>query len=151
MLKVNSRVIFQDYFYQWSPTLIAFVEVLKQLNFVEIYEGRASSLEVILQRPLLEQDILNIDLKIGMNKNLLHYIEDTINFFKENTDLVDRPEIHIPKLKMAKVLYAKSIRQNNVATQTLIECVRNKEFGAIFPDLLELIEKDFDQYDFLRK
>ena len=151
LLKVNSRVIFQDYFYQWSPTLIAFVEVLKQLNFVEIYEGRASSLEVILQRPLLEQDILNIDLKISMSKNLLHYIEDTINFFKENKDLVDRPEIHIPKLKMAKVLYAKSVRQNNVATQTLIECVRNKEFGAIFPDLLELIEKDFDQYDFLRK
>ena len=63
-MKINSTIIFQDYFYHWSATLIASVQYLIQLKKISILNTAASSLTVIYSKPVLKSELDTLEKKM---------------------------------------------------------------------------------------
>ncbi|MDA9689862.1 hypothetical protein N9V13_05575 [Betaproteobacteria bacterium] len=139
----GARVIFQDFFYHWSSTIIAVVEVMRKKNMIEIIEGRASSLEVYVSKKIKYEDILSVDLELEFSE-ILELLDSSLDYFNTNQEKIDRPEFFLPRIKMAKFIHAKSIGKDKVAHDILVELLKKKEFQFIINDFLESIEKDFD-------
>ena len=103
-LKIGAIIIFQDFFYHWSATLIAIVELLIQKNFIEVNETAATSLKTTVLKKLSERDIEEINdimASIDINKT----IEQSILRFSSQQNIVDRIHIFLPRLMLANIQY----------------------------------------------
>ena len=103
-LKIGAIIIFQDFFYHWSATLIAIVELLIQKNFIEVNETAATSLKTTVLKKLSERDIEEINdimASIDINKT----IEQSILRFSSQQNIVDRIHNFLPRLMLANIQY----------------------------------------------
>ena len=103
-LKIGAIIIFQDFFYHWSATLIAIVELLIQKNFIEVNETAATSLKTNVLKKLSERDIEEINdimASIDINKT----IEQSILRFSSQQNTVDRIHNFLPRLMLANIQY----------------------------------------------
>ena len=103
-LKIGAIIIFQDFFYHWSATLIAIVELLIQKNFIEVNETAATSLKTTVLKKLSEHDIEEINdimASIDINKT----IEQSILRFSSQQNIVDRIHNFLPRLMLANIQY----------------------------------------------
>ena len=103
-LKIGAIIIFQDFFYHWSATLIAIVELLIQKNFIEVNETAATSLKTTVLKKLSERDIEEINdimASIDINKT----IEQSILRFSSQQNTVDRIHNFLPRLMLANIQY----------------------------------------------
>jgi len=103
-LKIGAIIIFQDFFYHWSATLIAVVELLIQKKFIEVNGTAASSLKTTVLKKLSEHDIEEINdimASIDINKT----IEQSILRFSSQQNIVDRIHNFLPRLMLASLQY----------------------------------------------
>ena len=103
-LKIGAIIIFQDFFYHWSATLIAIVELLIQKNFIEVNETAATSLKTTVLKKFDAQDIEEINdimASIDINKT----IEQSILRFSSQQNIVDRIHNFLPRLMLANIQY----------------------------------------------
>lgn len=99
-LRPGSIVIFQDYFYHWSATLIAAVQLLQEQGILCPLFSAASSLKTkVLQRPTLES-ILALDVKM-QNTDIGQIIDRAIATVSGLP--LDRQQQFLPRLLLAKV------------------------------------------------
>jgi hypothetical protein len=103
-LKIGANIIFQDFFYHWSATLIAIVELLIQKKFLGINETAASSLKTTVLKKFDAQDIDEINdimVSIDINKT----IEHSISRFSTQQNIIDRIHNFLPRLMLANIQY----------------------------------------------
>jgi hypothetical protein len=142
-LNLNSIIVFQDYFYPWSSSLIAFIQLLLNDKKIEIKGTAASSLVVELidkiEAPYIKKikDIMERD-----NLNLL--LQQSRNNFAPNN--MDRFYQFCPRLILAQLQYA----YHNNGTEAVNEIMKYFLSDINFinlntlNDLSELISKKFN-------
>lgn len=143
LLKSGAIVIFQDYLYHWSATLVAAVEAMRQMNFLTYHFSAASSL--ITQKNLESPNYLVLEIdKMMANKNsVVNLINDAINACKDIQ--IDRPQFFKPRLWLAAYQYLWEQGKNREATDLVL---RYFLYGGeanqhVLNDYLEMMRSGF--------
>jgi hypothetical protein len=98
-LRDGAVVVFQDFFYHWSATLIAAVEAMRQMNILEYHLSAASSLVTQFNREVDAGVIKVLDERLTDQSQVDQLIMDAVEACK--TIQIDRPENFIPRLWLA--------------------------------------------------
>ena len=154
-VKLHCTVIFQDFFYHWSGSLILVVAILIEKNFISLECSAASSLVTKVLRSPTKEDILEIDLIMQNHGKVSKYFDIAI---KECSKIqIDRNHQFLPRLTLAKIQWLYSQKRFSEAKFTLQAYLKegnafNKEvvwdFIEIFShgfSLRKLFEIDHDQ------
>jgi hypothetical protein len=102
-LQLGSYVIFQDFFYHWSASLIAACGLLIKEGFLKVEKTAASSLCCKIEKNFNLNDIHEIDLSMDTPEKVLYLIEYCIGYI--DTIEIDRKSIFLPRLTLAKIQY----------------------------------------------
>ncbi len=141
-LRPGAVVIFQDYFFVWSATLIAAVQVLIDTGFAARRSMAATSLAVSILKPFDHESIAHIDDLIQKTP-----VETLVDRAVTETQALPVADITIDvgKLVLAKMQYLWSAGQRKAAAKSLRQLVNG---GVIHPRVLEeailLLGIDFD-------
>ena len=102
-MRIGSVVIFQDFFYHWSATLIAVVGILLEKKHLEITETAASALACKVIKPLEMQDAVKIDLLMNKETEIVNYINIAFAECRKIEDTkFDRQDQFLPRITLAK-------------------------------------------------
>lgn len=99
-LTLGAAVVFQDYLYQWSASLIAAVQLLAEAGIVRFEQSRATALVTRVIRPPTPDDLLALDLQM-LNTPPEVLIDRALELLK--TIEPDRPETFVPRVHLAKM------------------------------------------------
>jgi|GEM_PF-3575790 len=142
-LAPGAVVIFQDYFYHWSATLIAATQLLTERGIFRLEQSRASSaMGTILRTPDI-REMLELDLAMT-GSSVVALIDRAIEAAKKAS--VDRPAQFIPRLHLAKVQYLWDKGEFAKAQQAFIDMIGQSEgnlIAPVFTDFLELMRHGF--------
>lgn len=143
LLEENSFVVFQDFFYHWSATLIAAVGSMLKRGFLSIEKSAASSLVCTLNKPISIEQLNEIDLELGIKANIPALIDTAIS--KLNATVLDRSEIFKPRLNLAKIQWFFESNQHAEAADEIKRffVAGNKLNNALVYDFLELMSNGF--------
>lgn len=110
-LKVGSIIIFQDFFYHWSATLIASVSFFLQSQILSIKGSAASSLYVVVQRKIYKSDLEKLDHLITSDTNYVNNaIDEAIRIIVNlNPEIIDRIHNFLPRLILARIQHSFSL------------------------------------------
>lgn len=144
ILKNDAIVIFQDYFYHWSATIIASIQFLIIEGFLQIQNSAASSLITIIKQ--------NIDLKkietLNQNMESLDFILEMLDkaILNTNNYKIDRPQLFVPRLLLAKFQFLWENKLYNRASNLFFNNVKkNKHLlnDMVINDFHEMMHKGF--------
>ena len=143
LLEANSFIVFQDFFYHWSATLIAAVGSMLNKGFLKIEKSAASSLVCTLDKPISFEQLNEIDLELEIKANVPHFIDTAISSLDEI--VLDRKEIFKPRLHLAKIQWFFESNQYREAADEVKRffVAGNKLNNAIVYDYLELMGNGF--------
>ena len=144
LLEEKSTIVFQDFFYHWSATLIAAVGVLHRLGYIELRKSYATSLEVEVKKKLNLAEIIEIDLCIG-SANVIKEINDLMNELVRSKEKFDRFDQFMPRLKLAMLAEAVSNGNGAIASECFVNMVKSQDFnkGQVVFDLVEMFSRNF--------
>lgn len=138
-LALHSAVIFQDFFYQWSATIIAAIEAMIERGFLDVRGSAASSLICQVTKTLKNSDVLEIDFELQKHNAVPRLIDSAI----ERMDAIDidRRDIFQPRLKLAKMQWLFENGRQDEAADTIIEFVNsggsvNSNVASCFLELM---------------
>ena len=100
-MRVGGAIVFQDFFYHWSATLIAAVGALAHAGILEFRESAASSLVCVLRKDVDARLAVEVDLALSSSEQILSHVDYAIAECSKIT--VDRPEVFLPRLQLAKL------------------------------------------------
>ena len=156
--KIGSVIVFQDFFYQWSATLILSVAILIEKKIISIEQSAASSLVCRVLKIPSKNDIIDLD-KIMQDENQSQdYFDVAISSCKKIK--LDRPEAFLPKITLAKIQWQYSKGYFNESRKTIVKYIRDGnpfqlKLLDIFLELLgngfsirHLFEKDYSNDNF---
>lgn len=142
LLKENSFIVFQDYFYHWSATLVAAIQLLYELNIIKFLYSKASSLCVQVCRTPFKKEINVIDQKMNRNDIVVKMLDNAIKSSKSYN--IDREVQFLPRLYLAKIQFLYSIGEivnanelRNFMNET------NMVNKPILDDYMELLKFNF--------
>ena len=142
LLKENSFIVFQDYFYHWSATLVAAIQLLYELNIIKFLYSKASSLCVQVCRIPFKKEINVIDQKMNRNDIVVKMLDNAIKSSKLYN--IDREVQFLPRLYLAKIQFLYSIGEivnaNELRNFMNESNMVNK---PILDDYLELLKFNF--------
>ena len=129
-------VVFQDYFYHWSATLIAGAQVLFEAGFLKPERSAASSLVARVVRTPTAQDLIELDLTMAATP-----CEALIDrAIRAAAGLqMDRPEAFAPRLALAKMQHLWTQGRYGEAEMTFRLVVENGLRRDVFNDYLDLM------------
>lgn len=143
-LQRGALVIFQDFFYQWSATLIAAVQLLAERGIVKFLFSAACSLVVeVVERPSAEQ-ISRFDLAMEY-ADVAALIDRAI--VATRSIVIDRPGRFVPRLSLAKLQYMFESGRHHEAAAALrgaLDGAGGPIDALLFDDLGELVGMGFD-------
>lgn len=150
-MKVGSPIVFQDYFYHWSATLISAVGLLLELGYLHIVSTAASSLHCKLQKEIIIHDAEKIDIIMNNSDAILTYLKIAIEKTRSiPRDRFDRPEQFFPRLTIAMAQYVHEMGKVEDCSKILLGIM---EYGKTstkaannqcLMDIHELTKYDFD-------
>jgi len=150
-LKNGSVIVFQDYFFHWSGTIIAAIQFLLEAGVIRISTTAASSLvtEVV--------DTISLDLIEGIDKKMQTSFVPTVIDRAINSmvsKVVDRPTVFLPRMCLSKIPYYWETGRYGDVRQCVIDALgvnkQNTKFDPVTMDLLDMFAYGFDakgQYD----
>ena len=140
----DARIVFQDYFYPWSASLIAGTQLLAERGILRYERSAASALLCrILRVPSLEE-IAEIDLAM-VDASVTDLIERSIAAMSGVA--VDRPEQFLPRLCLAKMQYLWGLgrfAEADAALMQVLSLTGNTLTAAVFNDFRELLRYGFN-------
>lgn len=141
-LKENSFIVFQDYFYHWSATLVAAIQLLYELNIIKFLYSKASSLCVQVCRIPFKKEINIIDQQMNKNDIIVKMLDKAIKSSKLYN--IDREVQFLPRLYLAKIQFLYSIGEienaNKLRNFMNESSMVNK---PILDDYMELLKFNF--------
>ena len=155
--KVGGVIVFQDFFYQWSATLILPIAILIEKEIVSVEQSAASSLVCRILKIPSKKDLNELH-KIMQNDNQSeNYFDIAIASCKKIK--LDRPESFLPKITLAKIQWQYSKGKFNETRKTIVKYLKDGnpfqlKLIDIFLELLgngfsirHLFEKDYMHED----
>jgi hypothetical protein len=142
-LNLNGYIIFQDFFYQWSASLIAVCGLLLKSGHLSIARTAASSLICKYEKPFTAQDICEIDLIMSDKGNIPILISSTIDFLKDFE--IDRKELFYPRLFLAKFQWFFEQGKFNLAKDEFVHFFNSggKINNSVLNDFFDLLQSGF--------
>jgi hypothetical protein len=142
-LVAGGSMIFQDFFYHWSATVIAAVQLMVEAGWLRLERSAASALVTTVLRTPTAQDLLDLDLAMATAS-----IADTIDRSLQTLKSVqiDRPEQFVPRVHLAKVQYlweAGDTAAAQMAFQQMINQTGGGLSRSVFSDFSELMRYGF--------
>lgn len=128
LLRRESLVIFQDFFFHWSGTLISAIQILVEMGVIKMLFTSASSLVVII---LDKPDPIKIkELDRRMNEDYLPGIIDRA--IKNTAKIkVDRRDFFEPRLSLAKIQLLIEGGEFEKASDTFNTMLKNNKFNSV--------------------
>jgi hypothetical protein len=142
-MRAGSIIVFQDFFYHWSATLIAAVVAMVNRGMIRINSSAASSLVAeVLKRPTLE-DATEIDLLLTDEKQIPQLLQNAI--VQCSNIPLDRREIFLPRLYLAKFQHLWEAERYDEAAQEIATFFNsgNTLNEAVVNDFMEMVGKGF--------
>lgn len=142
-LKLGAIIVFQDYFYHWSATLIASVQILKKLNLISFEFSKASSLCVKVIKIPTSDDLLFVDNEMKNNNTIIDLLDDSINQIDQYP--IDRANMFVHRLYLSKIQFLWENGDFEKATFILLNIFKsNKTISQNFlDDYFELMKFGF--------
>jgi hypothetical protein len=142
-LKIGSIIVFQDYFYHWSATLIAAVQLLKKLNIISFEFSKASSLCVKVLKIPTSDDLLFVDNEMENKNTIIELLDNSINNINDYP--IDREGMFVHRLYLAKIQFLWENNDFDKATFILSSIFKNnKNLSQNFiDDYFELMNYGF--------
>lgn len=140
-LEIGSKVIFQDFFYHWSGSVIAAIEIMFQNNLISFQETAASSLLVTIDKKI-DQDVLrNIDsiFKDSIQSQLIDKIYQRLSAKK-----IDRYNYFINRLLIAKIQIMVSEEKSMADAKKFSKSIF-KKFSEVDPVIFKMLSNDMNQ------
>lgn len=142
-LRKGGLIVFQDFFYYWSASLIAACAYMVERGFISIIASSASSLICRVDRVFDFEGIQEMDLtmqkesEVGRLIDLASSLVDSI--------IIDRPEQFVPRLKLAKMqwLFEKGKHESAVNEITSFFKGGGKVNSALLTDFLDMMRAGF--------
>jgi hypothetical protein len=142
-LVTGAHVVFQDYFYHWSASLIAAVQCLVERGFIVMERSAASALLTRVLRAPTVEELLEID-RAMREEAMTAMIDRAIATVKAIP--VDRPEQFMPRLYFAKMQRFWELGEFPAAEGTLLQMLSDGENSmttVVFNDFRELLRHGF--------
>ena len=135
-------VIFQDFFYHWSATVIATAQMLVEAGLIKYLNSQAPSMTAIVSRRATADDIAKID-RAMQTADITALIDRTKIAARDIT--IDRPDDFLPRLDLAKAQHFWSRGDYAKAKQSVADGIYAQ--GAIrknaVTDVLDLLQEGF--------
>jgi hypothetical protein len=143
LLRDGAVIVFQDFFYHWSATLIAAIEAMRQLGILEYRLSAASSLVTQLTRTFDVSMLATIDRELSDPDRVVQLIRQAISNCASIT--VDRPEAFIPRLWLAAYQYLWEQGRTSEATDLIGQffAAGGKLIQPVLDDYLEMMRAGF--------
>lgn len=142
-MKPGCTLVFQDYFYHWSATVIAAVQIMLNRGLVQPVETAASSLMVRLLQPLdaatieqLHADYLATDVAARL--------DEAHSYFSEFS--IDQADRFLPRLRLAAIQHLVETGHRPAAEdrlQALLRSLGGPPSQSLTEDFMELRKHDF--------
>lgn len=142
-LRAGSIIVFQDFFYHWSATLIAVCGLMFKKGLLTIENSAASSLVCKVTQTIDSSQIKEIDLGMSI-ENIVPELIDFLNEHLENIDL-DRRNIFQPRLNLAKIQWFFEIGKHESAAEEIASFFNqgNSMNISLANDFIELMRFGF--------
>ena len=142
LLRKESLIVFQDFFYHWSGTLIAVIQILVEMGLIRMLFTSASSLVVIVLDSPDESAISEIDKR--MSEEYLPGLVDGAIQNTERINNVDRREHFEPRLHLAKIQLLMENGEFEKASEVFNHMLANKKVTlASLYNFSEMLGKNF--------
>lgn len=142
LTKVGAPILFQDFFFHWSASLIAVVSLMLERGDIEIVESAASTLSCRTCREISLADACEIDLAMR-DREIPRLIDSAIQ--RVQSINLDRAEYFLPRLTLAKLQWLIERKRYRDAAKSLADYRRSG--GAVnkfvLNDVSQLIEYRF--------
>jgi hypothetical protein len=142
-LRDGALVVFQDFYYHWSATLIAAVEAMRQLGVLTYHLSAASSLVTQVNMTVDTKVLKELDRQLSDPAQVNHLIMKAVSM--SDTIQTDRPDVFVPRLWLAAYQYMWEQGKTSEATDLI-----SKFFGsggrlnqAVLNDYLEMMRSGF--------
>jgi hypothetical protein len=141
-MKIGGVVIFQDFFYHWSATLIAVIGILLKKKYLVITETAASSLACKIIKEIEIQDAIEIDFLMADEPEIPSFIDIAISECRKiEVASFDRQDQFLPRVTLAKCQW---LRENNRASEgDSIWTAMLDTRQAIIQDMTEMAKYNF--------
>ena len=141
-MKIGGVVIFQDFFYHWSATLIAVIGILLKKKYLVITETAASSLACKIIKEIEIQDAIEIDFLMTDEPEIPSFIDIEISECRKiEVASFDRQDQFLPRVTLAKCQW---LRENNRASEDdSIWTAMLDTRQAIIQDMTEMAKYNF--------
>jgi hypothetical protein len=139
----EARVVFQDYFYHWSATLVAAAEALVARGILAFERSAASSMTARVVRTPSVEDLLEVDLALT-GRSVEPLLDQAIA--RTSTMALDRGEQFAPRLWLAKMQYQWEQGRTADADRTfgaMIAAAKGRLHVATLADLREMLRSGF--------
>jgi len=136
-------IVFQDYYYHWSATMIAAAQLLADRGIFQLQQSRATAAMGTILRVPDAREMLELDL-IMATASITDLIDRSIVAAKQIQ--MDRPEQFLPRLYLAKMQYLWEKDAFDQAQHTFTEMIRQSGRnlnGPVFADFLEMMKHGF--------
>jgi Methyltransferase domain len=142
-LREGSVVIFQDFFYHWSASVIAVCGLMMREGFLKPVKSAASSLICIVNRNFDANQISEIDLRMGRD-SIIPELIDSAYLLSDKIEL-DRREIFQPRLNLAKIQWLFESGLHSGAAEELVKFFNKggKLNNALANDFLDMMKNGF--------
>ena len=149
-LKMGSIIVFQDFFYHWSATLVACIEIMFQNGFLAFNLSKASSLSVTVIKKFNLSDINSIDVSMK-SANITDLIEKIIQrIIDTHQSNIDRIDQFLPRLMLCNVQYLYEMGNRPEAMRHLMNYIINYPTpnNVVYNDLFDLAQYRFSRRQF---
>lgn len=137
------QIVLQDYFYHWSATMVAAVQLLLEDGVIEPLESAATSLLVRTLRPMTPDvlDAMDRRFRASRVEDLLDRAADTFEDFD-----VERKSLYLPRLRLAAIQHVCAegrFDEGDARLRDLLARCGGEFVGTLAEDFKELRHHNF--------
>ena len=149
-LRKGAILIYQDFFYHWSATLIVAIFLWIEEGLLEPVRTAASSLVCNINREIVEDDVRNLEAQMK-SIDCLEVLNRCQNYFAK-FDSVDRREYFVNRLLLAQLQYSfekgdfndsRAIFSFFMEQKAVLSQAQLKDLDGLYGDLLDLVGNGF--------
>ena len=140
-LRLEGIIIFQDYFFQWSATLISCINYMIGEGYLSPLGSAASSLICRKVKDLPDDFIYELDIKMESSLFVLSQIERSENLLQGIS--LDRRERFMPRITLAKLQFLYDSGQHSDAADIFRQMIIEGMPKAALHDFLQLFSSGF--------
>ena len=135
--KIGSVIVFQDFFYEWSATIILPITILAEKGYLMLESSAATSLVCRIIKVPKKNDLQEIETIMSKDEECGKYFDIAIQSCKKIK--LDRAESYLPRLTLARIQWLYSRGHYQTARKTIVNYLKEGN-----PFQLKLVDNFLD-------